>query len=106
MELCFAAKGVGQYWAFMGFAAARDCSPPDRSQSVVGSNLFKGGTGSVVLNLILSVSKKMREAGPDYREDRTNLLSLNRIQIIHRVLLTIVVAAPLLSPQRLAKSAT
>jgi len=40
----------------------------------------------------------MRDAGPDYREDRTNLLSLNRIQIIHSVLLTIVVAAPLLPP--------
>src|SRR5262249_14653100 len=93
----------------MGFAAARDCSPPDRSQSVVGSNLFKGGTGlrlrqgygghvRAIPNLISSVSKKMRDAGPDYREDRTNLLSLNRIQIIHSVLLTIVVAAPLLPP--------
>jgi hypothetical protein len=39
-------KAWAQGWAFMDSAAARDCSPPDRSQSVVGRNLFKGGMAS------------------------------------------------------------
>src|SRR5262249_4784797 len=42
-----ATRACAQWWAFIGSAAARDPGPPDRSQSVVGSDPFQGGMPSV-----------------------------------------------------------